>query len=1143
MAENAYLDDGGLQQVVAWLREKDVGEHQEGYYTSEIFNDYENNIALGPYNHIEGGNNIIADTTDKYYAYAGNPFLDIPSDIKLINLVENSSNYHINSEQGIFSLENIELPEIFTVNNYAEDININEYDYIQKDNKWYPIQQNEIDLVNYQNIENMLSDIFGQGNNILSIKIFSSAEEPTIPTENLILYNSLAYYGEKTYNLSAEEITLLTSINTLETQDNNYITTIYLNESNNFGFVYIMDTNEDEDIIEDEEVETTTDILAEDTNIEDIYNEEQEPTSGDYFSSHSLLINQYDKDNILSIENLTNQIGNFQLINQVYLPHPSAATKENAVYGTDITGIAEYGNQTNLNWEYLNNYDIQLELQPITRELDEEENEINPLKIEVNSTTLVNATIDYPQDSLIFAYQEEMDDTGIITSQKWYLYDEEVNLSTYGITVANAKNGDSFIIYLNKEYISDNEVLTQSEFYEKNHAAGIETYIFQGDSQKWIKKKPDEKVGNEEYCYNHIEGYNNQVKGAYNHAEGKDTTAEGEGCHAEGINTTSSANGSHTEGIKTIASAAAAHAEGTETKAQGPNSHTEGYGTITNSDNGHAEGTNTTADGPSCHAEGYNTVATNQISHAEGNNTQAIGSTSHSEGGYTIAKGENSHAEGYNTKAIGDNSHTEGYNTIASTKQSHAEGYVTTASGYCSHAEGHSGLDYNVEDSNRTTGLASGFASHVEGYASIASGTTSHAEGHGTIAKGRQSHTEGYLTKSEGNNSHSEGQENISKGHNSHSEGYQNQAVGYNSHVEGQENITSDGNSHAEGYQNIAGHIAHVEGSYNFANDTFNSHVEGRKNTVSGYDGNHAQGYNNLISNGSFNDVTGSNNIIQNGENLTVAGSNNIIQDGENSFTCGFYNNLKGSNQILLGEHLSSINDLEKTSIVIGNYNKDLSDKYVYINVEDEKYYQNERYYDLEYNLLFVQPKENFLVKPKDDVLYEHTNDDKYILSQDNEIMSYDVNKQYYIKIDNLYYEVKLPYTRDNYIRGYYEKNDSGEYISVKGRYPYFLKDRTYYTKLDGAEEYQRLVFADDPIIEHLLKKIPKYNFIVGAGTAESTRKNSLELDYQGNLKTSGDIINGDGVVLGAYISNEKIDEIWDSVFEGGRVCLVQTSS
>lgn len=1060
MAENRYLDGEGLYQVTSWLRRKDVGEHQEGYYTSEIFNDYENNLALGPYNHVEGGKNIIADTTDKYYAYAGNPILNISSNIKLINLVENSNNYHINNEEVNFSLQDINLPQSFIVGTYSTNMDIFNYNYIQKNNNWYTIVEDEIDLTLYQDINLMLTDIFQE--NINSIKLYTSANIPENP-DNLIIYNNTGYYLTKTFPLSTDSTNLLLSINTLETQDNNYITTIYLNNENNFGYSF---TKDDE-------------------------------------IGNSLFCIHYDAANVLTIENLTNQDGSFQLINKIYLSHPSAATKENVVYGTDITNIAEYNNQSNLNWEYLNNYTIEL----IKSE---------SLTVEFNSLMLINATVDYSKNEMLFTYTEEIDDIGAIISQKWYLDNNEVDLSKYGITVANAENGDSFTIYLNKEYISDNEVLTQSEFYEKNHAEGIETYIFQGDNQKWIKKKPDEKVGNEGYRYNHIEGYNNQVKGAYAHAEGKDTTA--------------SANGSHTEGIKTIASAAAAHAEGTETKAQGPNSHTEGYGTITNSDNGHAEGTRTTADGPSCHAEGYNTVAKNQISHAEGNSTQAIGSNSHSECGYTIAKGKNSHAEGYNTKAIGDDSHSEGYNTIAYTKQSHAEGYVTTASGYCSHAEGHSGLAYNVEDSNRTTGLASGFASHVEGYASIASGTTSHAEGHGTIAEGRQSHTEGYLTKSEGENSHSEGQENISKGDSSHSEGYKNQAVGYNSHVEGQENIASDGNSHAEGYQNIAGHIAHVEGSYNFANDTYNSHVEGRKNTVSGYDGNHAQGYNNLISNGSFNDVTGSNNIIQNGENLTAAGSNNIIQDGENSFTCGVYNNLKGSNQILLGEHLSSINNLERTSIVIGNYNKDLSDKYVYINVEDKKYYQNERYYDLEYNLLFVQPKENFLVKPKD-VLYEHTNDDKYILSQDNEIMSYYVNKQYYIKIDSLYYEVKLPYTRDNYIRGYYEKNDSGEYISVKGRYPYFLKDRTYYTKLDGTEEYQRLVFADDPITEQLIKKIPEYNFIVGAGTAESTRKNSLELDYQGNLNTSGDIVNGDGVIVGASISNEVLDNIWNEVF------------
>lgn len=479
MAENGYLDGEGLYQVTSWLRQKDVGEHQEGYYTSEIFNDYENNLALGPYNHVEGGKNIIADTTDKYYAYAGNPILNISSNIRLINLVENSNNYHINNEELNFSLQDINLPQSFIVGTYSANMDIFNYNYIQKNNNWYTIVKDEIDLTLYQDINLMLADIFQE--NVNSIKLYISADIPENP-DNLIIYNNTGYYLTKTFPLSTDSVNLLLSINTLETQDNNYITTIYLNNENNFGYSF---TKDDE-------------------------------------IGNSLFCIHYDAANVLTIENLTNQDGSFQLINKIYLSHPSAATKENVVYGTDITGIAEYGNQTNLNWEYLNNYDIQLELQPIIRELDEEENEINPLKVEVNSTTLVNATIDYSQDSLIFAYQEEIDDTGIITSQKWYLDNNEVDLSKYGITVANAENGDSFTIYLNKEYISDNEVLTQSEFYEKNHAAEIETYIFQGDNQKWIKKKSDEKVGNEGYRYNHIEGYNNQVKGGYAHAEGMD---------------------------------------------------------------------------------------------------------------------------------------------------------------------------------------------------------------------------------------------------------------------------------------------------------------------------------------------------------------------------------------------------------------------------------------------------------------------------------------------------------------------------------------------------------------------------------------------------------------------------------------------
>lgn len=598
MAENAYLDDGGLQQVVAWLREKDVGEHQEGYYTSEIFNDYENNIALGPYNHIEGGNNIIADTTDKYYAYAGNPFLDIPSDIKLINLVENSNNYHINNEELNFSLQDINLPQSFIVGTYSTNMDIFNYNYIQKNNNWYTIVKDEIDLTLYQDINLMLADIFQE--NINSIKLYTSADIPENP-DNLTIYNNTGYYLTKTFPLSTDSVNLLLSTNTLETQDNNYITTIYLNNENNFGYSFT----------KDEEI------------------------------GNSLFCVHYDAANVLTIENLTNQDGSFQLINQIYLPHPSAATKENVVYGTDITGIAEYGNQTNLNWEYLNNYDIQLELQPITRELDEEGNEINPLKVEVNSTTLVNATIDYPQDSLIFSYQEEIDDTGIITSQKWYLYDEEVNLSKYGITVTNAENGDSFTIYLNKEYISDNEILTQSEFYERNHAAGIETYIFQGDNQKWIKKKPDEKIGNERYTYNHIEGYNNQAKGEFTHTEGfnnnnlKSTSAHVEGhgnrleestaSHIEGFSNTliNGGTGSHVEGHgTTIDSAQTSHAEGFYTKITGgAYHHVENHG-------------NEITGGSACHASGYYNKINNSYNVFVSGQTNEIAGSSH-----TIASG------------------------------------------------------------------------------------------------------------------------------------------------------------------------------------------------------------------------------------------------------------------------------------------------------------------------------------------------------------------------------------------------------------------------------------------------------------------------------------------------------------------------
>ena len=63
----------------------------------------------------------------------------------------------------------------------------------------------------------------------------------------------------------------------------------------------------------------------------------------------------------------------------------------------------------------------------------------------------------------------------------------------------------------------------------------------------------------------------------------------------------------------------------------------------------------------------------------------------------------------------------------------------------------------------------------------------------------------------------------------------------------------------------------------------------------------------------------------------------------------------------------------------------------------------------------------------------------------------------------------------------------------------------------------------------YIVEKIDSL-FIAGNGIYEK-RSNALELDYRGNLNTSGDIMNGDGVIVGASISNEVLDNIWNEVF------------
>ena len=82
----------------------------------------------------------------------------------------------------------------------------------------------------------------------------------------------------------------------------------------------------------------------------------------------------------------------------------------------------------------------------------------------------------------------------------------------------------------------------------------------------------------------------NKAIGLYSHAEGHGTVAYGAWCHAEGVDTYVNGNGSHAEGQSTIVEGAGSHAEGGDTIASGDYIHVEGYHTIASSNYQHVQG-------------------------------------------------------------------------------------------------------------------------------------------------------------------------------------------------------------------------------------------------------------------------------------------------------------------------------------------------------------------------------------------------------------------------------------------------------------------------------------------------------------------------------------------------------------------------
>ena len=115
----------------------------------------------------------------------------------------------------------------------------------------------------------------------------------------------------------------------------------------------------------------------------------------------------------------------------------------------------------------------------------------------------------------------------------------------------------------------------------------------------------------------------NVASGDCSHAEGLETYASGDYSHAEGYSTKASGEVSHAEGLETYASGDYSHAEGYDTKASGSYSHAEGYSTTANGYYSHAEGCNTIAAGDSQHVQGRDNIfdTEGKYAHIVGNGT------------------------------------------------------------------------------------------------------------------------------------------------------------------------------------------------------------------------------------------------------------------------------------------------------------------------------------------------------------------------------------------------------------------------------------------------------------------------------------------------------------------------------------------
>lgn len=187
-----------------------------------------------------------------------------------------------------------------------------------------------------------------------------------------------------------------------------------------------------------------------------------------------------------------------------------------------------------------------------------------------------------------------------------------------------------------------------------------------------------------------VEDVPNVAAGIGSHAEGFQSQATGDASHAEGGGTRAIGQESHAEGGGTYAYGNWSHAEGAGNTVYSANGHVEGGGNRLVANNGHVGGGGNIALGNQSYVDGGGNQNTSlaQNSYTSGGGNKNFGSQTHAEGGGNTVSGSESHVEGGGNFVHGYKVHGEGGGNIAYAFGSHIEGKHNIAVGYGLHVEG-----------------------------------------------------------------------------------------------------------------------------------------------------------------------------------------------------------------------------------------------------------------------------------------------------------------------------------------------------------------------------------------------------------------------------------------------------------------------